>query len=158
MIPLYINGKSLYQIFSPDTFDASWNENTIIEKSLSAQMFPTEVALTSETYSRDAERTADYELENLTIVNRKAKPEFTWGLIKAEYVEKLFAELNYTYNFKNDEDIIVPVEAPTYSIRYRDFTGMRTIDAYLGQTIEGVLVEYNGVLYWENFRIAFPER
>lgn len=158
MIPLYINGKSLYEIFAPDNFNPLWDDSTLVERSIRAQMFPTEVALTSETYSRDAERTADYELENLTIVNRKAKPEFTWSLIRADYVENLFAELGYTYDFKNDEDIIIPVEAVAYTITYRDFMGMRTINAYLGQTIEGVLVEYNGVLYWQNFRIAFPER
>jgi hypothetical protein len=158
MIPLKINNKSLYEIFDPDTFDPTWNEDTLIAKSLRAQMFPSEVALTSETYSRDAERTADYELENLTIVNRKAKPEFTWGLIRASYVANLFAFLEYSYNFKNDNDVVIPVEAPTYTISYRDFIGERTISAYLGQTIEGVLVEYDGVLYWSNFRIAFPER
>lgn len=158
MIPLKINSKSLYEIFDPATFDASWDEDTLIVKSLDAQMFPTEVALTSETYSRDAERTADYELENLTLVNRKAKPEFTWSLIRADYVANLLLFLGYTYDFKNESDEIVPVEAPTITITYRDFTGMRTINAYLGQTLDGVLVEYEGVLYWQNFRIAFPER
>lgn len=158
MIPLKINGKTLYEIFDPDTFDSAWDEETLIANSLDRQMFPTEVALTSETYSRDAERTADYELENLTIVNRKAKPEFTWSLIRATYIEKLLAFLGYSYDFKNAEDVIVPVEADNISITYRDFVGMRTINAYLGQTLEGVLVEHEGVLYWENFRIAFPER
>lgn len=158
MIPLKINSKSLYEIFDPATFDASWDEETLIANSLDAQMFPTEVALTSETYSRDAERTADYELENLTLVNRKAKPEFTWSLIRADYVANLLLFLGYTYDFKNESDEIVPVEAPAITITYRDFTGMRTINAYLGQTLDGVLVEYGGVLYWQNFRIAFPER
>lgn len=158
MIPLKINGKTLYEIFDPDTFDPSWDEKTLIANSLDRQMFPTEVALTSETYSRDAERTADYELENLTIVNRKAKPEFTWSLVRATYIEKLLAFLGYNYNFKNVEGIIVPIEAENISVTYRDFIGMRTINAYLGQTLDGVLVEYEGVLYWENFRIAFPER
>jgi hypothetical protein len=121
-------------------------------------MFPTEVALTSETYSRDAERTADYELENLTLVNRKAKPEFTWSLIRADYVANLLIYLGYTYEFKDAKGEIVPVEAQDISVTYQDFIGTRTINAYLGQTLEGVLVEYNGVLYWQNFRIAFPER
>lgn len=158
MIPLKINGKTLYEIFDPDTFNDSWDEDTITAKSLRAQMFPTEVALVSETYSRDSERTADYELENLTIVNRKAKPEFTWELIRASYVSNLLAFLDYKYNFKNSEGVIVPIEATDITVTYRDFTGMRTIVAYLGQTLEGVLVEYDDVLYWSNFRIAFPER
>lgn len=158
MIPLKINGKTLYEIMEPETFNPAWGEDTIVARSIKAQMFPTEVALTSETYSRDSDRTADYELENLTLVNRKAKPEFTWSLIKASYVANLLLFLGYTYDFKNDDGIIVPVEAQNISVTYRDFTGMRTIDAYLGQTLDGILVEYEGVLYWQNFRIAFPER
>lgn len=158
MIPLTINSTHLYEIFDPDTFDSSWSEEEIQEQSILMQMFPTEVTLTSETYSRDSERTADYELENLTIVNRKAKPEFTWSLIRYDYIRRLMAFLDYTYGFKNSDDEIVPVEAPTYTIQYLDFVGTRTLRAYLGQTIEGTLVEYEGVLYWENFRIAFPER
>lgn len=157
-IPLTINEKSLYEIFDPDTFDASWSKDELVQRSLDLQMFPTEVALTSETYSRDAERTADYELENLTLVNRKAKPSFTWRLIRAEYVERLLNFLNYTYDFKNAENIVIPVIADDIIVTYQDFIGMRTIKAYLGQTIDGILVCYDGQLYWENFRIAFPER
>ena len=158
MIPLIINGKSLYEIFEPDSYDATWNEQELILASLAKHMFPSEVGLVAETYSRDADRTADYELENLTIVNRKAKPEFTWGLIKADYVSNLLNFLKYTYNFKNEEGVVIPIEAEDITVTYRDFTGLRTIVAYLGQTIEGTLIEENGVLYWENFRIAFPER
>ena len=158
MIPLKINGKNLYEIFDPATFDPSWDEATLIANSISARMFPSAVELTAETYSRDAERTADYELENLVVVNRKAKPEFTWDLIRASYVVNLFNYLGYTYNFKNENDVIIPVDAPVISITYIDFAGERTINTYLGQTIAGTLVEYEGVLYWSNFRIAFPER
>lgn len=158
MIPLKINGMHLYQIFDPENFDTAWTEEQIQANSIDKQMFPTEVSLVSETYSRDAERTADYELENLVIVNRKAKPEFTWALIKADYVEKLFKFLNYDYTFKDANDVIKPQIAPGISVTYKDFIGMRTIIAYLGQTIDGVLVEYEGVLYWQNFRLAFPER
>lgn len=158
MIPLMIDGKHLYEIFDPENFDSAWSEEEIQEKSIDMQMFPTEVALTSETYSRDSERTADYELENLTIVNRKAKPEFTWSMIRYDYVVNLMSFLGYTYGFKNSDDEIIPVDAPTYTIRYPDFVGIRTLKAYLGQTIDGTLVEYAGVPYWENFRIAFPER
>jgi hypothetical protein len=121
-------------------------------------MFPTSVDLTSETFSRDSGRTADYELKYLTIVNRKSKPQFTWDIIKAEYVEKLLTFLNYSYDFKNAAGEIVPIDAEDINITYKDFIGMRTIVSYLGQTIEGTLEEYNGNLYWRNFRIAFPER
>ena len=157
-IPVKINNKHLYTIMDPDTFDPLWTEEQIIEKSIEKGMFPSEVLLTSETYSRDAERTADYELEQLQIVNRKAKPEFTWNLIKYDYIKNLFSELEYHYNFKNNEGIIIPEDAPVISILYYDFVGQRLINAYLGQTIEGTLVEYNGIMYWENLRIAFPER
>lgn len=158
MIPLKINNTHLCQIFTPELDISGWSDADIQDYSIGQQMFPTEVALVSETYSRDAERTADYELENLTIVNRKAKPEFTWSLIRADYVEALMSFLGYTYGFKNAAGDVVPVEAPDYLVTYKDIVGMRTIHAYLGQTIEGVLVEYDGVQYWENFRIAFPER
>ena len=157
MIPLKINGKHLCEIFE-DISVANMSEEQIQAYSLSKQMFPTTVDLTSETYSRDAERTADYELERLTIVNRKAKPTFTWSLIKAEYVQNLLLFLNYDYNFKDAQDIVKPREADTILVTYRDFIGLRTINAYLGQTLDGIFVEYEGVQYWENFTISFPER
>ena len=158
MIPLKINNKHLYQIMDPEHYDSNWTDAEVITKSIQKQMFPVEVFLTSETYSRDAERTADYELENLTLVNRKAKPEFTWTLIKYTYVQNLFAELNYTYDFMDTDNVIIPQEAPNIAITYYDFVGIRTIQTYLGQTISGTLREYNGELFWENLRIAFPER
>lgn len=158
MIPLKINGKHLCEIFDPSLDISTWTDQQIIDYSIGKQMFPTEVQNTSETYSRNTERTADYELKQLVLVNRKAKPEFTWRLIHATYVENLMRFLGYNYNFKNDEGAINPKEAPTYSIEYYDYVGMRTINTYLGQTIEGTLVEYQSGLFWENFRIAFPER
>lgn len=158
MIPLKINGKHLCEIFEPGTDFSRFTENEITQYSIDKMMYPTEVKLSSEQYSRDAERTADYELENLTIVNAKAKPEFTWSVIKADYVKYLFQFLNFTYNFKNADGDIIPVEAAVIQVAYRDFVGDRTINAYMGQSIDGTLVEYDGVLYWENFRIAFPER
>jgi hypothetical protein len=157
MIPLLINAKHLCQIFEPELNIEGWTEDQIREYSLSKQMYPTEVKLTSETYSRDAERTADYELEFLNIVNRKSKPEFTWTLLKADYVQKLLDFLEYHYDFKDDEGVITPEDAPKFSITYLDFIGMRTIQSYVGQTVEGTLVEYDDVQYWQDFRIAFPE-
>ncbi len=158
MIPLKINNKNLCEIFEPYEDFSGYTDEAISDYSINRSMYPTEVKLSSEQYSRDAERTADYELEKLTIVNAKSKPEFTWSLIKADYVEKLLSFLNFTYNFKNSDGDIVPVEAAVILVTYRDFIGMRTINAYMGQSIDGTLVEYDGVLYWENFRIAFPER
>lgn len=160
MIPLKINNKHLIEIFEPEIAATLLTDEAKVAKSIEMQMYPSRVNLTAETYSKDAERTADYELEDLVLVNRKSKPEFTWDVIKAEYVKKLLAYLQYKDNYKVDGDI-VPIDAPTYSIEYWDFVGTKTITAYLGQTIEAELKEYmvNNVmtLYWEDFRIAFPE-
>ena len=158
MIPLKINSTHLCKIFDPTLDISTWTDKQIQDYSIENQMFPTEVTLTSETYSRDASRTADYELENLVIVNRKAKPVFTWDIIKADYVKNLLSFLDYTYNFKNADGEIVPVDAEDITVEYYDLIGLRTIVAYLGQTIDGTLVEYDGVLYWRSFRIAFPEK
>lgn len=161
MIPLKINGKHLVEIFDPTAAAALETDEAKIRYSLKKQMYPSSVELNAETYSRDAERTANYELEDLTLVNRKVKPIFTWEVIKADYVKKLMEFLEYKTNYKNLLGEIVPVDAPVYRITFYDLTGERTIDSYLGQTIECELKEYlvndTPVLYWENFRIAFPE-
>lgn len=158
MIPLKINDTHLCEIFNPGMSVQSWTDERIDAYSLENHMYPSEVHVTSEAYSRDAERTADYELEKFIIVNRKAKVEVTWELIEAAYVEKLMSFLGYHYNFKDAQGEIVPVEADSYNIQYRDFMGQRSLVAYLGQTLEGTQVMYDGKLYWENFRLAFPER
>lgn len=157
MIPLKINDTHLCTIFD-GTSIGNMTDAEIQEYCIDRCMFPTAVNLISETYSRDAERTADYELEYLKLVNRKAKPAFTWNLIKATYVQRLMEFLKYDYNFKDSQGVVIPREAENISVTYLDFVGMRTINAYLGQTLEGVLVEYDGVQYWENFTISFPER
>lgn len=158
MIPIKIDSKNLCEIFTPDVDISNMTEEEIQQYSISSMMYPTSVAVTSETYSRDANRTANYELENFSLVNRKAKIEVTWTLIKKDYVEKLMAFLQYDYDFKDAEGNVVVRDAPTFSITYPDFVGQRTMLTYLGQTIEGTLVEYEGIQYWENFRLAFPER
>lgn len=157
IVPLMINNYHLIDIMDPVAASQCVTDEDKISKSIHLQMYPSEVYLTSETYSKDTERTANYELESITLVNRKSKPEFTWDCIKAEYVQKLFEFLSYKYNFKNEEGNIVPEKAPTFDISYVDFVGIRTIKSYLGQTIEGTLEENAGILYWRNFRLAFPE-
>ena len=160
MIPLKINNKHLIEIFEPEIAATLLTDDAKVAKSIEMQMYPSRVNLAAETYSKDAERTADYELEDLVLVNRKSKPEFTWDVIKADYVKKLLAYLQYKDNYKVGDEI-TPVNAPTYSIEYWDFVGVKTITAYLGQTIEAELKEYmvdnEMTLYWEDFRIAFPE-
>lgn len=167
-LPIKINNKNLYEIMLTEEqikawetelgkLRSLWTDEEVDQVSTSSQLYPSSVVTTSETYSRDAERTADYELEDITVVNRKAKIEIEWNIIKYDYVVQLMAFLEYTYNFKID-DVITPVKAPTFVIAYNDFIGQRTMDTYLGQTIDGTLEEYEGVKYWRNFRIAFPER
>lgn len=158
MIPVKINNTHLCQIFEPTLDVSKMTEEEIVRYSIAHRMFPSEVALTSETYARDAERTADYELEELTLVNRKSKPEFTWELLRTDYVKNLMSFLKYAYDFKNLEGIVVPRASEDILVTYLDFVGARSIVAYLGQTIEGTLVEYDGISYWQDFRIAFPER
>lgn len=161
MIPLKIDGKHLVEIFDPTAAAALLTDEAKVRYSIKMQMYPSSVELNAETYSRDAERTANYELEDLILVNRKAKPVFTWEMLKAEYVKKLMEFLQYKVNYKNNLDEVVPIDATTYQITFYDLTGERTITCYLGQTIECELKEYlvNNIptLYWENFRIAFPE-
>lgn len=157
VIPLKINGKQLCEIFEPAAV-VGMTDDEKFAYSIRNLMYPTAVDLTSETYSRNAERTADYELDSLLLVNRKAKPEFTWDYLKFTYAQKLLAYLGYTYNFKNSEGVIVPVQAADILVTYLDFTGERTITAYLGQTIDGTLTVMDEQLWWNNFRIAFPER
>lgn len=156
MIPLKINNKQLAEIFDPDAV-LGMTEEQMINYSYSHLMYPTSVEVSSETYSRNAERSANYEMDGLLLVNRKTKPEFTWELLPAIYVQRLLGFLNYHYDFKSG-GVIVPEQSPEMSIEYLDFIGMRTINVYLGQTIEGTLVEYDGTQFWENFRIAFPEK
>ena len=157
MIPLKINNKHLIEIMDPTTAASLPTDAAKIAKSLELGMYPSEVKLTSETYSKDAERTANYELEDLVLVNRKDKPEFTWDYIKASYVENLLAYLGYHFNFKITGSV-VPENAPVYVIEYKSLIGMRAINAYLGQTISATLIETtDGEQYWTDFRIAFPE-
>lgn len=161
MIPLKINNKHLVEIFEPEIAATLLTDEAKIAYSIRNQMYPSSVNVEAETYSRDAERTADYELEDLILINRKVKPTFTWDVIKASYVAKLLEYLQYEVSYKDDQGDIVPKDAPTYSITFYDFTGIRTIDVYLGQSLSSELKEYlvenEATLYWEDFRIAFPE-
>ena len=158
MIPIKIDNTHLAVIFEPSGDYTGWSEAQFNAYSIANKMYPSEVVVSAEVYSQDAERTANFEMEKLTIVNAKAKPEFTWSLIKAAYVTRLMSKVKFKYDYKDEYGDIKPEEAPTLSITYQDFTGLRTINAYLGQSISGTLVEYDGVLYWQDFRIAFPER
>lgn len=161
MIPLKINGKQLVEIFEPEAAKSLTTEDAIKRYSINKQMYPTSVEVSAEVYSRDTERTANYELETLVLVNRKVKATFTWSVIKASYVKSLLEFLNYTPSFKNSDGDIEPRDADLFDITFWDLTGERTIKAYLGQTIDSELKEYivnsESVLYWEEFSIAFPE-
>lgn len=161
MIPLKINGKQLVEIFEPEAAKTLTTDDAIKRYSISKQMYPTSVNVSAEVYSRDTERTANYELETLVLVNRKVKATFNWSVLKATYAKALLEFLNYTPSFKNDDGDVVPRDADLFEITFWDLTGERTVKAYLGQTITCELKEYiaNGepVLYWEDFEISFPE-
>lgn len=154
MIPLVLKvnevTKNLWQIMEPDGSYGSTEEEQIAY-AIKHLMFPTEVKLTSETYCRNADRTANYELKSITNVNAKSKPEFTWDKLKAVYAKRLLNFLGFKYDYLDGQGNIQPEEAPTINVTYLDFNGMRTISAYLGQTIEGTLVEYfemyEGLIY-----------
>ena len=155
-IPLKLNDKQLCEIFTPDrVIDMTDQEKEFY--SLENQMYPSSINITSETYSRNADRTADYELTDLLLVNRKASPEFIWDLIKYDYVQALLRFLDYDYDFKDVDGIVQPRKAEPIRVTYLDLTGRRTTKAYLGQTIEGEIEVCDGVLYVRDFRIAFPE-
>lgn len=141
-----------------DVLPSEATSNQVNAFAMKYQMFPTSVNVSSETYSRDAERKANYELEDLQLVNAKSKPEFTWSFIKASYVNLLLEELQVNYVFKDEDDNFILKDAPIVLVSYWDFVGMRIINAYTGQSLSGELVEYEGELYWKDFRIAFPER
>lgn len=156
--------KELWEIFEPEV-DAAWRSlSTYQEKvdyAIRHKMYPSSVHVTGETYSRNAERMANYELEHLTLVNAKAKHEFTWDWLKYDYVKNLLDFLQFTYDYHdpNDPDTILPREAPAIAVTVYDFNGQRTFNCYIGQTIEGELKTTNdNTLYWESFRIAFIER
>lgn len=145
MIPLVLKvggtTKNLWDIMEPGGNYGNTEEEQI-QYALKHLMFPSEVKLTSETYCRNADRTANYELKSITNVNAKAKPEFIWEKLKATYVRRLLNFLGFKYDYADDQGNIQPEEAPTIEVTYLDLIGMRTIKAYLGQTIEGTLVEY----------------
>jgi len=176
MIPLKLEinntQKDLWEIMEPDVDYSQMTEEEKISFALARGMFPSEVKLASETYCRNSDRTANYELEKINNVNAKAKPEFTWSLIKIEYVERLLLFLGFIYDYKDVDGQIQPRLAPEIYVTYRDFIGMRRIKAYLGASLDGTLKEIVTQevdpqsqslttvrrQYWENFRIAFPER
>lgn len=136
------------------------------ETCLSQKLVPTEVHVSSETYSRNLDRSADYVLSAGSMVNRKAKIELTWDLIKCSNVTTLMQNLNYAYDFVDPlTEEVVPKDLQTYKIEYKDFTGTREAIMYLGQTIEADQTEYlltesgttQAVQFWKSFRLAFIE-
>lgn len=155
----------IWKIMLPDPsslgYDFQWDDLTLEEqkqKALSLKMLPESYKVTAETYCRNSERTANFELENITNVNAKSKPEFNWSLLRAEFLTNLLTFLKFRHNYKNDSGEVVPEEAPKLKINFRDLLGERTVETYLGATIETTLVEYNDVQYWQDLRLAFPER
>ena len=149
--------KYLWEIMDPNE-DWSGTLEQQLQKAYRLKMLPTSYKITAETYCKDADRTANYELEKITNINYKVKPEFTWSLLRAEYVRNLLTFLKLKDNYKNNQNVIVPEEAPIIKVTFEDLLRERTISAYLGQSIDIEYVEYDNILYAQDFRIAFPER
>ena len=150
--------KPIWQAMDPLV---NWSSMTTPEQLAYAyahQMLPSSYKNNGETYCRNADRTANNELEKITNVNYKSKVEFVWKMLKPVYLSNLLTFLQFKDNYKNTINEIQPEEAPLIKVTYRDFLRERTIDAYLGQSIESELVEYNNEQYWEEIRLAFPER
>lgn len=154
----------IWKIMLPDPDSLGYEEweNLTLEQqkeqALKLKMLPESYKVTAETYCRNSERTANYELENITNVNAKSKPEFNWSLLRAEFLTNLLTFVKFRHNYKNEYGEVVPEPAPKLKIKFRDLLGDRTVEAYLGATIETTLVEYDGVQYWQDLRLAFPER
>lgn len=150
--------KPIWKAMDPSV---NWDSMSLQEQlnyAYSHKMLPESYKNNGETYCRNADRTANNELEKITNVNYKSKVEFTWKLLKPEYLSNLLTFLQFKDNYRNSNNEIQPEEAPTIKVTYRDFLQERTIVAYLGQSIEAELVEYDNVQYWEQLRLAFPER
>lgn len=160
---------------------ANWTDEEILQCSVEACVYPTEVTVDAEQYSKNAERTANYVLEDLTIVNCKSKVTFVWSYLKASYLSNLLTELEFDYDFEIN-DIVYSKTPNIITVTYWDFIGVRTINAYMGQSISGNLIQYDdydtstwnsstkqwnkntstlhkgATLYWESLRLAFIER
>lgn len=150
--------KYIWEIMDPEFNWGSLSLDNQLKRAYENKMLPTSYKVTGETYCKDADRTANYELEKITNINYKSKPEFNWSLLKAEYFSNLLTFIQFRDNYKDQNNEIVPEEAPTIKVTFRDLLQERTIEAYLGQTIDATFKEYDNVLYVEDIRIAFPER
>ena len=152
--------KYIWEIMDPSIDWSALSLAQQVAQAISLKMLPTEYKVTADTYCKDIDRTSDYELENITNINYKVKPEFTWRMIRADYLAKLltFVKLKDDYKVGNVENIVTPEAAPIIRVTFNDLMRERTIDAYLGQSIEVSFVEYDNVLYVEEVRLAFPER
>lgn len=149
--------KYIWEIMDPSINWSALSLAQQVARAISLKMLPTEYKVTADTYCKDIDRTSDYELENITNINYKVKPEFTWRMIRAEYLANLLTFVNLKDDYKV-ENIVTPEAAPIIRVTFNDLMRERTIEAYLGQSIEVSFVEYDNVLYAEEVRLAFPER
>ena len=150
--------KPIWQAMDPSVNWSSMSEQEQLNYAYSHKMLPETYKNNGETYCRNSDRTANNELEKIENVNYKSKVEFVWKLLKPEYLSNLLTFLQFKDNYKDANGDVQPENAPVIKVTYRDFKQVRTIEAYLGQTIEAELVEYDNVQYWEQLRLAFPER
>lgn len=149
--------KNIWEIFDPSVNWDSMTYNQQVQEAIKRLMLPTTYKINSETYCNNSDRTANYELEKIINVNYKSKPEFVWNKLPVEYLENFLSFIGFRTNYLVDGTFITE-EAPVIKVTYRDIVGVRTIRAYLGQSIEAEVVEYDGKQYYDQLRLAFPER
>lgn len=150
--------KYIWEIMDPDYNWGSLSLQEQINRAASLKMLPSSYKNNGETYCRNADRTANNELQRIENVNYKSKVEFTWKYLEPLYLSRLLTFLQFKDNYKNAQGDVQSEDAPMIKVTYVDFLRERTIDAYLGQSIDAELVEYDNKQYWESLRLAFPER
>lgn len=155
-----VNGtlKNIWEIMDPNYDWSSLTEAECVNRALKEHMIPTSYKVNCETYCKDADRTSDYELENIKNVNYKCKPEFVWQYLKPIYLSNLLSFIHFKDTYYDQQGIIQPENAPIFKVYFRDILRVKEIKAYLGATIDVELVEHEGEQYWSSVRLAFPEK
>ena len=106
--------------------------------------YPSSNRISFEALNSTAERSESGDMKVIDQVNRVVKIELTWDIISVADMEKLcqkfridISSIGQPYEPKNIEDL-------TFRIMCRVFTGIRSFTVYVGDTIQGELVDWSG--------------
>lgn len=123
---------------------------------------PSEVKVSINGVTSDAQRSDSGDLKILNKVNSVAKLEVTWDSLTIADVEKL-CQL-FAIDIVEPGQVYTPktLEQLTYKITTRLPSGIRSFTAYVGDTISGDLVDYSGIEddtqiggeRWENISLS----